>query len=224
MLLTLPERKRLRKPVYDYGTPGPYYVTVCTFERELFFENEMNREIVNSVWESLPEHHEVKLDGFVIMPEHIHLILWIYNSGIKKGESKHPYFNGGRILQTTPSPHTVWMHPSPTHETENNVGTATKRKNHVPYGRVGMHADRTHQQQSMNQHQISLPIKSPNLSIVIQNFKAQITRDIRKSGEYSFAWQRSFYNSIVRNNYELNLFREYITKNPEILKEELKEE
>ena len=84
--------------------------------------------------------------------------------------------------------------------------------------------DQTHQNQSTYEHEIPLPIKSPNLSIIIQNFKAQITREIRRSGEYEFAWQRSFYDRIVRNDYELNLFREYIIHNPGILKEELVEE
>ncbi|MBN2542091.1 transposase [bacterium] len=106
MLITLPERKRLRKPGYNYALPGPYYVTICTFERQEFFENEMNREIVNSVWESLPDHHDVRLDGFVVMPEHLHFIVWVYNAEIDNDESKHPYFNGGRIMTTPAAPYT----------------------------------------------------------------------------------------------------------------------
>ncbi|MBN2136103.1 MAG: transposase [Acidobacteria bacterium] len=87
----------MRKPEFNYGSQGPYFVTICTFKREPFFESVFNREIVNSVWESLPEHHDVRLDEFVIMPEHLHLILWIFKPGIKKGEYGHPYWNGGKF-------------------------------------------------------------------------------------------------------------------------------
>ncbi|MBN2541259.1 hypothetical protein JXI42_00175 [bacterium] len=130
----------------------------------------MNSKIVNSVWESLPDHHDVRLDGFVVMPEHIHLILWIYNSEILKDESIHPYFNGGRILQDTHAAAPAVLihnqskelisevffeniHQYPTPETKNNVGAAKKTKKHVSYGRVVMHDNRTHQQQSMNKPQ-----------------------------------------------------------------------
>ena len=77
MSAQLPIREATRLPNYDYSTPSAYFVTVCTHSRIDYFENPDCVRICREVWESLPEHHNVKLDQFVIMPDHIHFILWI---------------------------------------------------------------------------------------------------------------------------------------------------
>ena len=34
---TLPKRKTIRLPDYDYSTPGAYFITICTANREKIF-------------------------------------------------------------------------------------------------------------------------------------------------------------------------------------------
>lgn len=55
-----------------------------------------------------------------------------------------------------------------------------------------------------------------SLSSVIGNFKAAASRRIAMAaGDKRFAlWQRSYYESIVRNTHELYVIRQYITNNP----------
>jgi putative transposase len=75
-----------RKSNWDYGSNAPYFVTICTKNREHFFG-----EIVNNVmnlseigmaayncWLSIPEHFPfVELGGFIVMPDHVHGIIII---------------------------------------------------------------------------------------------------------------------------------------------------
>ncbi len=50
---------------------------------------------------------------------------------------------------------------------------------------------------------------------IISQYKSSVTRQIRKEfGDYSFAWQKSFYDRIIRNENELYSIRKYIRQNP----------
>ncbi len=80
---------------WDYGWNGSYFITICTANREHFFGeivetpnldvstiNKMQLsqigKIVNKFWHEIPNHFSfVKLDAFVIMPDHIHGIIII---------------------------------------------------------------------------------------------------------------------------------------------------
>jgi REP element-mobilizing transposase RayT len=69
-------RRSIRLFGYDYSQPGAYFVTICTYNRELSLEAEQVEEIVRSAWASLPARFpHVVLDEFVIMPNHIHGIV-----------------------------------------------------------------------------------------------------------------------------------------------------
>ena len=71
---------------YDYGANGCYYVTICTQNREHYFgeiTDEMDitkteiGEIAEKFWLDIPIHFPfVVLDQFVVMPNHIHAILF----------------------------------------------------------------------------------------------------------------------------------------------------
>jgi REP element-mobilizing transposase RayT len=73
---------------YDYSSNGVYFVTIVTKKREHFFGNIVNGKmvlneigkIVKKYWDEIPQHFLfIKLDEMVIMPNHIHGILWIDN-------------------------------------------------------------------------------------------------------------------------------------------------
>ena len=53
-----------------------------------------------------------------------------------------------------------------------------------------------------------------SLGHVMRAFKAASTRLIRKAGSEEFAWQRDYYDHIVRNEAELGRIREYIEAHP----------
>jgi putative transposase len=77
-----------RMPFWDYSTSGLYYITVCTFHREMIFGKIENHEMVLSPigvivmdeWnKSFQIRRELFCDVFVIMPDHLHAILRIHD-------------------------------------------------------------------------------------------------------------------------------------------------
>ena len=69
---------RRRLPSHDYSSPGAYFVTICARRRQPFFEIPELAAILQRQWEDLPHRFPtIKLDQFVIMPDHLHFILWL---------------------------------------------------------------------------------------------------------------------------------------------------
>ena len=62
--------------------------------------------------------------------------------------------------------------------------------------------------------------RSPMLGEVVRTFKAASTRLIRASGSEGFAWQRGYYEHVVRNEIDLQRVRDYIEANPSFWEED----
>ncbi len=88
--MNLPERKQIRLKDYDYSSPGAYFVTLCTEKRRKILsdiivgqglapaETKLSRygEIAKEQLLLLQKRYDfVKIDKFVIMPDHIHIIV-----------------------------------------------------------------------------------------------------------------------------------------------------
>jgi len=56
--------------------------------------------------------------------------------------------------------------------------------------------------------------RAPTLGEIVRSFKAVATRRIREAGGSAFAWQRKYYEHIIRDEESLNRIREYIANNP----------
>ncbi|MEJ5299358.1 MAG: transposase [Thermodesulforhabdaceae bacterium] len=79
-------RQSIRLKNYDYTQPGAYFITLCTYERAQLFGYVDNGamvlnalgEIARQCWLAIPNHFpHTELDEFVIMPNHVHGIIWI---------------------------------------------------------------------------------------------------------------------------------------------------
>ena len=84
----LHRRRSIRLKGYDYTQPGAYFVTICTHGRAMLFgrvvdgEMALNAygEIVREEWfrtAQVRPYVELFPDEFVVMPNHIHGIVWI---------------------------------------------------------------------------------------------------------------------------------------------------
>jgi REP element-mobilizing transposase RayT len=83
-------RCSIRLQGYDYSQAGAYYVTIVTDGREMLFgavvdgEMKLNEfgEIISEKWQWLETQYEyVELGEWVVMPNHLHGILVIYDDG-----------------------------------------------------------------------------------------------------------------------------------------------
>ena len=90
-------RRSIRPPGYDYSQEGAYYVTIVTQGRECLFgeivhgEMHLNKydEIVQKWWNEIPIHFpNVELGVFIIMPNHVHGIIFITTE--RRGEVVSP--------------------------------------------------------------------------------------------------------------------------------------
>ena len=79
-------RRSIRLQGYDYSRPGAYFITICTHNREFLFGTIVDGEmvlnqygkIVADEWMKTPKiRREIKLDEWVVMPNHFHGIVWI---------------------------------------------------------------------------------------------------------------------------------------------------
>jgi putative transposase len=81
-------RRSIRLKGYDYTQSGAYFVTICAYQGEEIFGNiaeeriQLSRlgEIIQREWlHSLEIRKEIQLfaDEFVVMPNHVHGIVWI---------------------------------------------------------------------------------------------------------------------------------------------------
>jgi len=77
-------RRSIRLPGYDTSTPGAYFVTICTHDRELLLGDVMNGRmapsdfgnVVEATWSKIPNHFgNAECDALCLMPNHIHGIL-----------------------------------------------------------------------------------------------------------------------------------------------------
>lgn len=92
-MANLPHRKPNRLKAFDYSTPGAYFITVCTKDRRNLFWKDVGASIarphavilsetgriVDTAIRNIPLHYTaVSVDHYVIMPNHIHLLLQIH--------------------------------------------------------------------------------------------------------------------------------------------------
>jgi REP element-mobilizing transposase RayT len=88
------KRKRNRLKKYDYSNAGYYFVTICVNDRKDYFGKIKNGDcvlnefgiIVKQILENIPiKYPYVELDYYVIMPDHIHIIIIIDPSDVVTG-------------------------------------------------------------------------------------------------------------------------------------------
>src|SRR5437868_13007058 len=95
-------RRSTRLPKHDYTWSRGYFVTIRTSTHDPLFEVPQLHAILRETWEALPQRFPgVTLDAFVIMPDHVHFILWLddcksrlssrQNSGLKSDIRLTPF-------------------------------------------------------------------------------------------------------------------------------------
>jgi putative transposase len=68
----------MRLADYDYQTAGAYAMTICAHDRsECLFSAPVVEGILKEEWNHLPQRFSgITLDLIVIMPDHLHCIIW----------------------------------------------------------------------------------------------------------------------------------------------------
>ena len=72
------DRKRMRLRDFDYSSEGAYFLTLCLQKKLSLFENHQAKEMVEKwIVEIENKYENVTVDCYVVMEDHVHLILFI---------------------------------------------------------------------------------------------------------------------------------------------------
>ena len=207
-------RRSIRLKGYDYTQAGAYFVTFVAHDRECLFGDVVDGvmrlnafgEIVREEWfrtAVVRPYVMLDPDEFVVMPNHIHGIIWIVGAGdrghgddggdvdVFAGDRGHGDDGGnvdvfvGAQRRCAPTPPTP---PPPTpHTVRRPVGGATPT-NVVP----------------------------GSLGAIVRAIKSATTKRINalRGTPAAPVWGRNYYEHIIRYETSLNRIRRYIAANP----------
>ena len=142
--MDLPKRKQIRLPDYDYSSPGAYFVTICTQNRRCILSDIVVGDGVLDVPQArltssgmcvrdtlleIEQHYKwLSLDHYVIMPNHIHLLLRIEGNGPSRTPAPTNMDNGPSGTQApTNMDNGPSGTPAPTNETLPKLISTFKR-------------------------------------------------------------------------------------------------
>ena len=95
--MELQNRKNIRIPDFDYGQNGAYFITICAKDRNKIFWSNVGADIIRpkditlsdvgkiaeqGILQTEKHYSNIKIEKYVIMPDHIHFILVVDNNQI----------------------------------------------------------------------------------------------------------------------------------------------
>ena len=125
--MELPIRKQNRLTEYDYSMPNAYFITVCTEKRKNLFWSDVGAIIerpqdspltlygktVDFYIRAIPNHYPaISVDHYVIMPNHIHLLLQIHTDNNGRSMIAPTISTVVRLFKSTVSKHlgrSIWQ-------------------------------------------------------------------------------------------------------------------
>jgi|TARA_Y100000310_G_C20601280_1_gene773181 REP element-mobilizing transposase RayT len=127
-----------RLPGWNYSENGHYFVTICTNNRINYFGKVKNNimhlsdigKITMKYWQEIPKHFPfVKLDEYVIMPNHIHGILIINN--FDQVETQNFAFSNYEAIRSVETQNFASLRPN---EYKNKFGPQSKNLSSIIRG------------------------------------------------------------------------------------------
>ncbi len=97
--MELPRRKNTRLKEYDYSGTGAYFITLCTKGRKPILSRivgdgvlDIPKTVLSKYGKAVDKrirlidmHYDnIKIDNYVIMPNHIHILISVYNNGTSR--------------------------------------------------------------------------------------------------------------------------------------------
>jgi REP element-mobilizing transposase RayT len=211
----LPQRKSPRARWHDY-TGADYFVTFCTKKRELYFGDvadgkmelsEIGKWALTQIEQTvLIRQNDVEIPMYVVMPNHIHLIV---------------VFNGVspcRDASNASASNASASNASASNVSASNVSASNVSASNVSVSNASVsNASRLEiiKPNISDARGASLQFgpQSGNLSSVVRGIKSAVTKYAIEH-DIPFAWQSRYHDHIIRNQMEMNRIADYIENNP----------
>ena len=184
------ERKPNRLEGYDYSKDNLYFVTSCTRDRIHFFgEIKNHKMILNACGEIARNQWNWLAKQYPYVKSHAFIVMPNHIHGILEINRD--------VIDT---------------DISMQKGSPKKNESHVGTGRdLSLHAETEGFRRHRYNHN---PIKIKSLSQLMGAYKTTSSKEIHLLGVFDFAWQRSFYDHIIRNSESFEKIKAYIHTNP----------
>jgi putative transposase len=227
-------RRSIRLKGHDYTQPAAYFVTLCTHEWAHLFGKvvdgamQLNEcgEIVRTEWFQtavVRPYVVLNLDEFVVMPNHIHGIIWIVGNdngddGVDNGSDARDDGSGGDTPRNDgDGSGGAGRRDDGAGSRGGTVGaqrrcapTFAPKNATFPPGAAPQSAGRAIRGATPTN------VVPGSLGAIIRSFKSAVTRriNIMRNTPGAPVWQRNYYEHIIRTDRALNAIRRYIADNP----------
>jgi REP element-mobilizing transposase RayT len=190
-------RHSIRLQGYDYSSEGVYFLTICTYQhQQLFGKIEygimyLNQygQIVRDEWEkSAIIRAEIELGEYVIMPNHMHAIVFIVDNPRRGVRPNAPTMNAPTMNAPTTNANTM------------NVNMINSN---TTYGKT-------------NSENKPPGLQSKSIGSLMSGFKSSVTKQINliRNTPGEPVWQRNYWDHIIRNDESFYKIEDYIINNP----------
>jgi putative transposase len=212
-------RRSIRLKGYDYAQPGAYFVTLVAWHREALFGKVVGGSvrlsalgrIVEEEWlRSIEIRREIRLyqDEFVVMPNHLHGIVWIVEVDGVDVDRKGAWHAPGDIEPWDIEPGDI----EPGDIAPGDIAPGDIEPWDVGARRAPQPGSQPAPQPGF---QPALYRAPRSLSSFIAGFKASVTSRANRELDMTGIWQRNYYERIIRNETELKNIWNYIDMNSE---------
>ena len=224
--MDLHKRKRIRLEGYDYSSPGAYFVTICTYNREHILGDivveqcvgqglcscpmqqqqtcrlsDIGKIVRNEIENISDRYTNVKIDKNVIMPNHVHLIIVLeQQNAITVGQGLCSCPMQQQQRQGQPVEQGLCSCPTQQQQRQELCSCPTQQQQW---------------QQWQQQPDVSTR-HSPTIGDVVCVIKSLSTKTANKNDGTNGRkiWQFRFHDHIIRNEREYRKIWQYIDENP----------
>lgn len=205
----LPNRRSIRLKNYDYSNQGSYFITLVSQDRlHLFGKIEDGIMKLNSIGKILDEEwrktielrSNIALGEFIIMPDHMHMIITITNQ-LEKKEPKE------------------WIHTNPK-SPSHTIGAIIRGFKGASTKKINLLLNSTGESQFARKES-QFARNSPQYSPIESQFARKASQFSLKEPQFAPSeftknriWQRNYYEHIIRNQNDYERIEKYILDNP----------
>ncbi len=206
-------RQSIRLRGYDYSLAGLYFLTLCAQGRRCLFGDVVNGtmrlnalgEIIVGEWMHTADiRPEMKLDAFVVMPNHLHGLVWIIDLG-----GAHGGASPDAPIDTAGA--SVGAHGRAPANVPANAPTDAVRvcEAITPTDTAGTSVVGAHGRAPLHR-------RPRSLGSFVAGFKSATTKriNVARGMPGHPVWQRNYWDHIVRSDHDGDQIREYIQHNP----------
>ena len=203
-------RKSLRLEEYDYSSEGCYFLTICTAGKEKLFGEIVEEKMALSrygyvaqrYWKFIPGHFpNTALDSFIIMPNHIHGLIWIKTPDSTLDDKPRAPCRGEALPRPDGAP------PRP-----DGVPPGSLRGDAVRYR--GDAVRRPYKGSGSDLVRPRGPVAG-SVGAIIGSYKSIVSKQIHRMGYGGPVWQHNYWDRIAMDDEAIWNIREYIRDNPQ---------